>query len=92
VPILKITQDLRHLSDVLDSIQDKIERIGADVLEVRNALAHLNSGWLTQTQITGLKSSLERLSSLPEVPFDDEYELVRRAGRIHAMWKGVLVE
>jgi hypothetical protein len=38
VQLLMIAQDLRHLSDVLDSIQDKIGRIGADVLEVRSAL------------------------------------------------------
>lgn len=44
------------------------------------------------TQITGLKESIERLSSLQEIPFNDEHALVRRAGRIMRMRKDVVVQ
>ena len=42
-----------------------------------------------RTQITGLKDSVELLSSLPEIPFDDEYGLVPHARRIIAIWNGI---
>jgi hypothetical protein len=39
------------------------------------------------TQITGLKDSIGRLSSLREIPFEDEHGLVHRARRIMAVWE-----
>jgi len=38
-------------------------------------------------EMTGLKDSIERLSSSTDIPFEDEYGLVHHAGRIMAIWE-----
>ena len=87
--MLITTQDLRHIGDILSVIEDKVEYLNLDILEVRSVFVTRRS-LADQMQITGLKDNIERLSNLPDIPFDDEYALSCRAGRLATIWTSAL--